>query len=289
MMDERDFELLLVLNKTRNITHAADLLYVSQSSLSKRIAAIETELATKILIRSRKGVHFTPEGEEVVKYATLVSARLQEMRQRIDFSKNIISGFLRAGISLNFTLFRLSPIINEYHKRFPEVGMHITTEHSAELHKRLLEGTLDVAIIRGEFPWNGERILIERENICVIRNQELKDTPLQDLTYIGRKTDLVFESQLGKWLRENQLEPKNANVYVDNITTCVDMVKAGNGWSVVPEIALDHFTGDVVPLKFANGEPFVRSTYLMFSADILKLPQVFEFIELVKHFNKMEV
>jgi DNA-binding transcriptional LysR family regulator len=99
-MDERDFELLLVLNKTRNITHAADLLYVSQSSLSKRIAAIETELATKILIRSRKGVHFTPEGEEVVKYATLVSARLQEMRQRIDFSKNIISGFVQYPLGL---------------------------------------------------------------------------------------------------------------------------------------------------------------------------------------------
>ena len=36
-MTERDFEILEVLNKTKNITHAADLLYINQSALSKRI------------------------------------------------------------------------------------------------------------------------------------------------------------------------------------------------------------------------------------------------------------
>ena len=50
-MDERDFELLTALDKTKNITHAADLLYVTQSSLSKRINAIEQELDIKLLIR----------------------------------------------------------------------------------------------------------------------------------------------------------------------------------------------------------------------------------------------
>jgi len=37
-MDERDFELLKTLGKTKNITRAADLLYATQSSLSKRIS-----------------------------------------------------------------------------------------------------------------------------------------------------------------------------------------------------------------------------------------------------------
>ena len=54
-MDERDFELLDILEKTKNITHAADLLYVTQSSLSKRITAIENELGVTLLIRSRQG------------------------------------------------------------------------------------------------------------------------------------------------------------------------------------------------------------------------------------------
>ena len=43
-MDEKDFELLEVLDETRNITHAADKLYMTQSALSKRIKSMEQEL-----------------------------------------------------------------------------------------------------------------------------------------------------------------------------------------------------------------------------------------------------
>ena len=43
-MDEKDFEMLHVLNATRNITRAAEQLYMTQSALSKRIKAIEKEL-----------------------------------------------------------------------------------------------------------------------------------------------------------------------------------------------------------------------------------------------------
>ena len=52
-MTERDFEILEVLNKTKNITHAADLLYINQSALSKRIIAIEEELGVTLMVRSR--------------------------------------------------------------------------------------------------------------------------------------------------------------------------------------------------------------------------------------------
>ena len=38
-MDEKDYELLHALDETRNITHAADKLYMTQSALSKRIKA----------------------------------------------------------------------------------------------------------------------------------------------------------------------------------------------------------------------------------------------------------
>lgn len=58
-MDEKDFELLRVLDETRNITHAADRLYITQSALSKRIKAMERELGADILLRSRQGIRFT--------------------------------------------------------------------------------------------------------------------------------------------------------------------------------------------------------------------------------------
>ena len=58
-MDEQDFRLLSVLGRTRNITHAADELYITQSSVSKRIRQMERELGTTLMLRSRQGIQFT--------------------------------------------------------------------------------------------------------------------------------------------------------------------------------------------------------------------------------------
>ena len=55
-MDEKDYELLHALDETRNITHAADKLYMTQSALSKRIKALEQELGVEIVLRSRQGI-----------------------------------------------------------------------------------------------------------------------------------------------------------------------------------------------------------------------------------------
>ena len=59
--DEKDFELLQALADSRNITKAADKLYITQSALSKRIRAIERELGVELL-RSHQGIRFTPPG-----------------------------------------------------------------------------------------------------------------------------------------------------------------------------------------------------------------------------------
>lgn len=74
-MDEKDFELLEVLDETRNITHAADKLYMTQSALSKRIKSMEQELGVEILLRSRQGIRFTPAGERCWSTAVLPSSR----------------------------------------------------------------------------------------------------------------------------------------------------------------------------------------------------------------------
>ena len=62
-MEEKDFEVLRVLNDTRSITQAAEKLYMTQSALSRRLRTIEEELGAELVVRSRQGVRFTPAGE----------------------------------------------------------------------------------------------------------------------------------------------------------------------------------------------------------------------------------
>lgn len=84
-------------------------------------------------------------------------------------------------------------------------------------------------------------------------------------------------------MREKHLQLKNSGIFVDDITTCVEMVQRGLGWSIVPDICLKNFDGIIEPLTFDNGEPFVRSTYIMYNNNVTELPQVNAFIELLKN------
>ena len=165
-MNERDFELLSALNQTKNITRAADLLYITQSALSKRINALEEELGTTLMLRSRQGIHFTPEGEEVLERTQAAAEQLAMMRRNLDQSKSYISGTLNAGISINYGLYTLPDVLAEYRQKYPHVNTHIITDQSRNLYQMMMNGKVDVAIVRGEYPWQESKILLSRENIC---------------------------------------------------------------------------------------------------------------------------
>ena len=285
-MNERDFELLSALNQTKNITRAADLLYITQSALSKRINALEEELGATLMLRSRQGIHFTPEGEEVLERTQAAAEQLTLMRRNLDQSKSYISGTLNAGISINYGLYTLPDVLAEYRQRYPHVNTHIITDQSRNLYQMMMNGKVDVAIVRGEYPWQESKILLSRENICAICSSSDAGKSLKELPYIGRSTDIVLEREIAQWMRENEIHPSRQGIFVNSIVTCMEMVERGLGWGIVPELCLKNFSGHVQPLIFKNGEPFVRSTYLIYSNAVASLPQAQAFIHFVKNHGR---
>lgn len=284
-MDEKDFELLQVLEETRNITKAAEKLYITQSALSKRIRTIERELGGELLLRSHRGIRFTPFGETVLFYTRAAAEELELMRKKLDTLHEGVCGTLNAGISVNYALYQFPDAMAEYHRTYPNVKLLITTDQSRNLYHQMLEGKLDVAVIRGEYVWDGMQFLLGQENVCVICSRELENTPLNEYQYICRKTDSSMEAMTLRWMNENGLGTQSNSFCVDSITACVEMVKRGVGWGIVPEIGLKEFDGCIRPCIFENGEPFVRKTYLMCQKDALALPQVNAFVELLKKYR----
>lgn len=282
-MDEKDFEILSILNETRNITRAAKQLYITQSALSKRIKAIETELGIEMLIRSRQGIRFTPAGEAVLTHSTCAAREMELMRRHIDTMNEEICGTLNTGISINFALYKLPDILADYHKKYPKVNLQITTGQSRHLYRQMLDGSLDIAVLRGEYPWDGIQFLLSQENICLVYNQEYEGTPLSDYLYISHKTDIYQSAMMTRWMHEQNLNPRTNGVCVDSITACTEMVKRGIGWGLLPEIALENFHGCKKPCTFIDGEPFIRRTYILCQREAVELPQVNAFMEILKN------
>lgn len=288
-MDDKDYELLLLLSKTNNITHTAEQLYISQSTLSKRIRNIEKELSSELLIRSRQGVHFTPAGEIILKHAKAIMQHKNQMTREIDSLKDIVSGTIKLGVSVNFAHYKLPQFLKNFKTQYPLVATHINTNQSRDLYKLLLKNSLDAAILRGDFQdWTGNKLFLYRERICLIYNSEIQNlSELNNLPYITRETDINMEHAVIRWLNENNLSQNiKSDITVDGIQTVVNMVKENLGWAIVPEICLENFRGTIRPLFFNDGMPLERSTYLLYQPNLKELPQINAFIQFMTEWKE---
>ena len=174
-MDEKDFELLEVLDETRNITHAADKLYMTQSALSKRIKSMEQELGVEILLRSRQGIRFTPAGEKVLEHSRAALKQMEQLRRGLDAMQGEVCGTLKAGVSVNFSYYRLPEVLTEYHKKYLRVRLDIATGHSRHLYQQMLDA-------RERRVWHQQELLgaYGKPLVCFTMNiaGPVKDSPL---------------------------------------------------------------------------------------------------------------
>ena len=93
---------------------------------------------------------------------------MEQLRRGLDAMQGEVCGTLKAGVSVNFSYYRLPEVLTEYHKKYPRVRLDIATGHSRHLYQQMLDGTLDIAVLRGEYPWDGTQFLLSQEDICLI-------------------------------------------------------------------------------------------------------------------------
>lgn len=279
VMDELDIQILLSLAETGSLTKTAASLFLAQPTLTKRLQNLEQELGTNLFLRSKNGISVTPMGEKTIETMRSVSDQLSGLRAFIQQNQDYVGGSLTVASSLDYSRYCLPSVLERYAHEFPKVNLKITTAHSSTNHQRLVEGHCHAAIVRGEYNWDGERIKLSTEPICLIRSRDNADKPLESLRYISRYTDNNHMTLQTRWLIEHNLNPEST-LNVDTLSTVVKLTQNGIGWSIVPGICLDTFIGVREPLFFEDGTPLLRNTYLLYRKRDYALPQLREFVRI---------
>lgn len=278
-MDEKDYELLLELYETKNITKTAQKLFITQPALSKRIQRMEEELQCQLFLRSKKGVVFTPAGESVLPYARTILANSRLLKDSAAAARGEICGTISLGASLNFAQYRLPAILKDYTSRYPKVDVQITTGQSRNLFQLLKEDRISIAVMRGQYAWEETSLLISSEPMCLICSRENMGRPLTDYPYIGRHTDAELTGRIERWLSSHGLSGLRSNIWIDDINACKAMARHGLGWCILPHICLEDFDGYIEEMVMEDGSPFLRNTYVLCRQTYASLPQVRLFLD----------
>ncbi|PSQ93843.1 MAG: LysR family transcriptional regulator, partial [Proteobacteria bacterium SW_6_67_9] len=131
----------------RSFSQAADELFLTQPAVSKRIAALESELGTRLFDRIGRAVVPTEAGRALQPHARHVLAEVEASRQAIADLSGQVAGRLQVGTSHHIGLHRLPPILRAYTQDYPGVELDLDFMDSEQACLAVERGDLELAVV----------------------------------------------------------------------------------------------------------------------------------------------
>lgn len=132
--------------RQESFTKASEVLYVSQSTISKLIKNLESELGVALFHRAPKRVILTDAGSLLFEKAKIILDTLNSINSELYNLAGTPSGHLKIGISpMVQTLFPKA--IAEFSSIYPQITIDLVEVGSRKVEQRIHEGTLDVGIV----------------------------------------------------------------------------------------------------------------------------------------------
>ncbi|WP_026701882.1 LysR family transcriptional regulator [Salibacterium aidingense] len=282
-MHFRDWELLDSLYATKNITHAAQMLYVSQPTLTARLKHLEEHYGITIINRKRRGVSFTPEGEQLALHAGEELRRQRELEETINNMKNKVAGTLRVGVSNFFAKNKMPQLLRLFNERYPDVECRIVTGWSSEMHRLVLNHDVHLSFIKGDYPWQEQKELLYEEEVSAASPWPFTWEDLPEMPRIDYYTDERMKQIVDHWWYSRYKKRPYINIQVNQVDTCKEMVVNGLGYALLANLVVRPYPDLYVkPLKQMDGTPILRKTWMYYHEDSLQTNIVKAFVEFVQ-------
>ncbi|MHA6344301.1 LysR family transcriptional regulator [Roseivivax sp. CAU 1761] len=153
---------------------AAELLHVSQPSLSTQVAAVEAELGVRLFDRGRGGVRATSKGLDFVTRARRILSEVEGLRGAMQ-SEAPFGGRLRLGVLPSIGPYLLPQAMHALHRDHPDLRVVVREENTLSLDEGIRNGRFDAIISTPEDHPNTEqqRLFVEPLWVAVARDHPL--------------------------------------------------------------------------------------------------------------------
>lgn len=236
-MELRVLKYFLMAAREENMTKAAELLHVTQPTLSRQIMQLEEELGCKLFRRSNHSIYLTEEGMLLKKRAQDMIALEERTLGEFRSFQEEVAGEISIGSGETRGISELTDAMAHFQKEHPLVTYEIYTANADDIKERLDRGLVDFGLLM-------EPVDISRYNFLRMKQKETwgiiikDDSPLagkekitaEDLTkvpLISAKRELV-QKELEGWLGEYCEQVQTAAVY-NLVNNGLEMVKSGMG------------------------------------------------------------
>lgn len=244
---------------------AAEACAISQPALSMQIKALEEELGAELFERGTRQVRLTGFGEEIASRARDILRSVDELEGYARASRGGLVARLRIGVIPTVAPYLLPNLIGELNRLHGGLDLHVRETLTPRLVAELNEGRLDMAIVA--LPVSEPsltEVALFTESFVLVRPREDDGKPAPDPEALREMRLLLLEE--GHCFREQALsfcETKARAVQArdlldaSSLSTLVQMVDAGLGVTLIPEmaVAVETRSASVSVARFRKPEP----------------------------------
>lgn len=252
----RNYEYFIAIAESGSLTKAAELLYISQPSLSQYLKRLETSLGVELFDHSTSPLKLTYIGEKYYQYVKQVKQLDENVQREFRDIQNQTSGQLRLGVAFWRGACLLPDVFPAFHAAYPRIRLELTEARSSQLLTALMNDKLDLAVLNLPHSIHYEKLTCEilcEERILlaaptqhpsiqkILQNCQVIDghpvAPLEllrEIPLISTKPGQNLTHEVIYTLGKHQIEP-DILLETGNLTTAINLTARGMGCAFVPE------------------------------------------------------
>jgi DNA-binding transcriptional LysR family regulator len=243
-MELHQLEYLVAVAEETSFTKAAARVRVAQPGVSAQIRRLERELGHDLFDRSGRSVRLTDAGAAIVPLARSALSAVTEIAVVADELRGMLRGQVAVGMMPSCPPDVITGALAAFHDEHPGVGVRLIEALSAELHARLREGAIDLAVIGfASPPGRGIHVEIINDDVLVAAverghaaasrtNMSLRALVDHDLVCLPRGSGI--RASLDEGCATARLQSRVA-LEASNPEVVADLAALGLGVAVLPE------------------------------------------------------
>ena len=233
-MTHAGIECFLAVCRHKTGSHAAEALYITQSSLSTRLKTLERELGGALFYRKKGGreMHLTPAGKEFYELAVQYERLMAQMQQVCHRQP----GMLRVSALNSLSTYLLPEVYDQFLQRYPHTSLQIQDMELESACRSLRSGETDLAFTAGKIADSDLRQTVLMEEPMVLVAGDRSDYPDRvQLSCLSPREQVYisWSSRFDRWYQK-RFGGEQPQITVSIMAQLQQFMSRPQCWAIVP-------------------------------------------------------